>query len=68
MMKSVKVMQKYPREGAMVSQNQRKMKEMHLQEDPPHSSHKEASIMIMISQGRNSEGLHQKEYHSLPSM
>ena len=32
------------------------------------SSHKEASIMIMISQGRNSEGIHHKEDHSLPGM
>jgi hypothetical protein len=33
----------------MVSQNQRKMIAIHLQENPPHSNHKEASIMIMIS-------------------
>jgi hypothetical protein len=39
-----------------------------VQEDHPCSSHKEASIMIMISQGRNSEGLHHKEDHSLPGM
>jgi hypothetical protein len=50
--------------------------EIHLQEDPPHSSNKEASIImkgsteekIMINQGRNSEGLHHKEDHSLPGM
>jgi hypothetical protein len=52
----------------MVSKDQRKMIDTHLQEDPPYSSHKEASILIMISQGKNSEGLHHKEDHSLPSM
>jgi hypothetical protein len=39
-----------------------------LQEDHPCSSHKEASIMIMINQGKNSEGLRQKEDHSLQGM
>jgi len=29
---------------------------------------REASIMNMINQGRNSEALHHKEYHSLPGM
>jgi hypothetical protein len=54
----------------MVDKNQRKMSiiEIHLQEDLPHSSKKEASIMIMISQGNNSEGLHHKEDHSLAGM
>jgi hypothetical protein len=44
------------------------MIEIHLQDDPPHSSHKEDSIMIMIIQGRNSEGLHHKEDYSLLGM
>jgi hypothetical protein len=57
-----RVMQKYSKEGIMVNQNLRKLIMIHIQEDPPHSSHKEASIMI--SQGRNSTGLH----HSLPGM
>jgi chromosome segregation ATPase len=54
MKKREKVMQKYSKEGIMVNQNLRKLIKIHLQEDPPHSSHKEASIMIMI-QGRNSK-------------
>jgi hypothetical protein len=52
----------------MVSQNLSKLIKIHLQEDHPCSSHKEASIMIMISQGRNLEGPHHKEDHSLPCM
>jgi hypothetical protein len=52
----------------MVNQNLRKLLKIHLQEDHPCSSHKEASIMIMISQGKNSEGLCHKEDHSLPGM
>jgi hypothetical protein len=52
----------------MVSHNLRKLINIHLQEDHPCSRHKEASIMIMISQGRNSKGLHHKEDHSLPGM
>jgi hypothetical protein len=52
----------------MVNHNLRKLLKIHLQEYHPCSSHKEDSIMIMISQGRNSEGLHQKEDHSLPGM
>jgi hypothetical protein len=52
----------------MVNHNLRKLLKIHLQEDHPYSSHKEASIMIMISQGRNSEGLHLKEDHSLRGM
>jgi hypothetical protein len=52
----------------MVNQNLRKLLKIHLQEDHPCSSHKEDSIMIMISQGKNSEGLHHKEDHSLPGM
>jgi hypothetical protein len=78
MKKRVRVMQKYSKEGIMVNKNQRRMSiiEIHLQQDLPHSSNKEASIMmkgsteekIMINQGRNSEGLHHKEDHSLPGM
>jgi hypothetical protein len=52
----------------MVSQNLRKLLKIHLQEDHPCSRHKEYSIMIMISQGRNLEGIHHKEYNSLPGM
>jgi hypothetical protein len=52
----------------MVNRNLRKLLKIHLQEDHPCSSHKEASIMIIISQGKNSEGLHHKEYNSLPGM
>jgi hypothetical protein len=52
----------------MVNHNLRKLLKIHLQEDHPCSSHKEASIMIMISQGKNLEGLHYKEDHSLPDM
>ena len=52
----------------MVNHNLRKLLKIHLQEDHPCSNHKEASIMIMISQGRNSEGLHHKEDHSLLGM
>ena len=69
-------MHKYSKEGIMVNLNQTKMIEIHLQEDPPHSSHKEASIRmkgltkekIMIIQAKNLEGIHHKEDHSLPSM
>jgi hypothetical protein len=68
MKKIERVMQKYSKEGIMVNQNLRKLLKIHLQEDHPCSSHKEASIMIMISQGRNLEGLHHKEYHSLLGM
>jgi hypothetical protein len=68
-MKKIKrVMHKYSKEGIMVNQNLRKLLKIHLKEDHPCSSHKEASIMIMISQGKNSEGLHHKEYHSLLGM
>jgi hypothetical protein len=49
MRKRVRVMHKQSKEGIMVSQNQRKMIEIHLEEGPPHSRHKEASIMIMIN-------------------
>jgi hypothetical protein len=52
----------------MVNQNLRKLLKIHLQEDHLCSSHKEYSIMIMISQGRNSEGLNHKEDRSLPGM
>ena len=52
----------------MVNQNLRKLLNIHLEEDHPCSTHKEALIMIMISQGRNSEGLHHKEDHSLTGM
>jgi hypothetical protein len=68
MKKIERVMHKYSKEIIMVNQNLRKLLKIHLQEDHPCSSHKEASIMIMISQGRNSEGLHHKEDHSLPGM
>jgi hypothetical protein len=63
-----RVMQKYSKEGIMVNQNLRKLIKIYLQEDHPCSSHKEASIMIMISQVRNSEGLHHKEDHPVPGM
>ena len=52
----------------MVNHNIRKLIKIYFQEDPPHSSHKEASIMIMISQDKNSEGIRHKEDHSLPGM
>jgi hypothetical protein len=65
MNKIERVMHKYSKERIMVNQDLRKLLKIHLQEDHPFSSHKEASIMIMISQGINSEGLHQKEDHSL---
>jgi hypothetical protein len=52
----------------MVNQNLRKLLKIHLQEDHPCSRHKEASIMIMISQGKNSKGLRHKENHSLSGM
>jgi hypothetical protein len=68
MKKIERVMQKYYKEGIMVNQNLRKLLKIHLQEDHLCSSHKEASIMIMISQGKNLEGLHHKEDHSLPGM
>jgi hypothetical protein len=68
MKKIERVMQKYSKEGIMVNQNLRKLLMIHLQEDHPCSSHKEASIMIMTSQGKNSEGLCHKEDHSLPDM
>jgi hypothetical protein len=50
----------------MVNHNLRKLLKIHIQEYHPCSSHKEASIMIMISQGKNSKGLRHKEDHSLP--
>jgi hypothetical protein len=52
----------------MVNQNLRKLLKIHIQGDHPCSSHKEASIMIMISQDKNSEGLCHKEDHSLLGM
>jgi hypothetical protein len=61
-------MHKYSKERIMVNQNLRKLLKIHLQEDHPCSSHKQASIMIMISQGKNSKGLHHKEDHSLLGM
>jgi uncharacterized protein YhaN len=54
--------------GIMVKQNMRKLFKIHLQEDHSCSIHKEDSIMIMISQGINSEGIHHKEDNSLPGM
>jgi hypothetical protein len=68
-MKNIKrVMHKYSKERIMVNQNRRKLLKIHLQEDHPCSSHKESSIMITISQGTNSKGIHYKEDHSLPCM
>jgi hypothetical protein len=60
----------------MVNNNQRIIVEIHIQQDLPHSNNKEASTTmkrsikekIMINQGRNLDGLHNKEYHSLPGM
>jgi hypothetical protein len=52
----------------VLNQNLRNLLKIHLQEDHPCSIHKEVSIMIMINQGKNSEGLHHKEDHSLPGM
>jgi chromosome segregation ATPase len=52
-----RVMQKYSKEGIMVNQIIRKLLKIHLQEYHPCSSHKEVSIMIMMIQGINSEGL-----------
>jgi hypothetical protein len=59
----------------MVNNNKRRMRiiEIHIQQNIPHSSNKEASIMmmqsteekIMINQGRNLEVLHHKKDHSL---
>jgi hypothetical protein len=63
-----RVMKKYSNEGIMVNQNLRKLLKIHLQEDHPCSSHKESSIMIMICQGKNLEGLCHKEDHSLSGM
>jgi hypothetical protein len=60
MKKIERVMQKYSKEGIMVNHNLRKRLKIHFQEGHPCSSHKEASIVIMISQGKNSEGLHHK--------
>jgi hypothetical protein len=68
MKKIERVMHKYSKEGIMFNQNLRQLLKIHLQEYHSCSSHKEDSIMIMISQGRNSEGLHHKEDHSLPGM
>jgi hypothetical protein len=68
MKKIERVMHKCSKEEIMVNQNLRKLLKIHLQEDHLCSSHKELSIMIMISQGKNSEGLHHKEENSLPSM
>ena len=61
-------MQKYSKEGIMVNQNLRKLLKIHLQGDHPCSRHKEASIMIMIIQDKNLEGLRHKEDHTLPGM
>jgi hypothetical protein len=52
----------------MVNQNIRKLLKIHLQENHSCSIHKESSIMIMVNQGRNLEGLYHKEDHSLPGM
>jgi hypothetical protein len=61
MKKKERVMQKYSKEGIMVNQNLAKLIKIHIQQDHPCSSHKEASIMIMINQGINSKGLHHKK-------
>jgi hypothetical protein len=71
-------MKNYSKEGIMVIKNQNRniIIEIHIQQDLPHSGNKEASNMmkrytkenIMINQGKNSEGLQKKEYHSLPGM
>jgi hypothetical protein len=68
MKKIERVMQKYSKEGIVINQNLRKLLKIHLQEYHPCSSYKEASIMIMTSQGKNSEGLRHEEDHSLPGM
>jgi hypothetical protein len=52
----------------VVNQNLRKLLKIHLQGDHPYSRHKEASIMIMISQDKNLEGLRHKKDHSLLGM
>jgi hypothetical protein len=65
-------MQKFSKEGIMVKKNQKGMNT----KDLLHSRSKEDSIIvkettkekILISQGRITEGLHHKEYHSLPGM
>jgi hypothetical protein len=48
MKRRVRVMQKYSKEGIMVNKNQRRMNiiEIHIQQDLPHSSNKEASIIM----------------------
>jgi hypothetical protein len=63
-----RVMQNYSKEGIMVNHNLRKLLKIHLQGDHPCSSHKEDSIMIMVSHDKNSKGLRHKEDHSLPGM
>jgi hypothetical protein len=68
MKKIERVMKKYSNEGIMVNQNIIKLLKIHIQEDHPCLRHKETSIMIMISQGKNSEGLCHKEDHSIPGM
>jgi hypothetical protein len=68
MKKIERVMHKYSKEGIMVNQNLRKLLKIHPQEDHPRSSHKEASLMIMINQGINLEAINHKEYLSLPGM
>jgi hypothetical protein len=60
----------------MASKNQRRIIEIHLQQDLPCSGNKEASTImkgsieekIMINRGRNPEGIHNKEDHPLPGM
>jgi hypothetical protein len=76
MKKRVRVMQKHSKEGIMVKKNQRRIIEINIQQDQPHSRRKEASTImkrsieenVMIIQGWNSEALHNKEYHPLPGM
>jgi hypothetical protein len=68
MKKIGRVMKKYSNEGIIVNHNLRKLLKIHIQEDHPCSSHKEASIMIMISQKKNLEGLLHNEDHLIPGM
>jgi hypothetical protein len=70
MKKIERVMHNYSKEGIMVNQNLGKLLKIHLQEYHPCSSHKEASIMIMImiSQRKILEGIPHKEDHSLRGM
>ena len=69
-------MQKYSKEGIMVSNKQRRIIEIYIQQDLPRLGNKEDSTImkgsteenIMINQCRNSKGLHHEEDHSLTCM